>query len=68
MFDGDIRRDQLKSLPDFGGVLLHEVAHARSGHGDVTRGFETELTELLGVASAVAVSNAPAAKQPFWRR
>lgn len=43
-----ILRDQLQSLPKFAGTLLHELVHARSGHADVSRAFETELTELLG--------------------
>ncbi|BAP62900.1 ATP-binding protein [Methanococcus maripaludis] len=29
-----IRRDQLKDLGSYSGVLLHELAHARSGAGD----------------------------------
>jgi hypothetical protein len=65
-----IRRDQLKSLDAFAGVLLHEIAHARSGCDDVTREFENELTELLGVAAAAAVS-APRKgerKRSFWQR
>jgi len=32
----------------FGGTLLHELAHARSGAGDVTREFELALTEVMG--------------------
>jgi hypothetical protein len=51
-----IRRDQLGSLERFAGVLLHEVAHARSGYGDVTRQFENELTEFLGRAAAAALN------------
>lgn len=61
-----VRRDQLASLPAYAGTLLHEIAHARSGHGDVTRAFENELTDLLGQAAAAAlappvVSRGPAA-------
>ena len=69
-----IRRDQLKSLAAYAGVLLHEVAHAKSGFGDVTRDFENELTALLGLAAAAAVTSpsfASAARKkrrPFWRR
>jgi hypothetical protein len=65
-----IRRDQLKSLDAFAGVLLHEIAHAKSGHDDVTREFENELTELLGFAAAAAVSTPekPVHKSSFWRR
>lgn len=51
-----IKRDQLQSLSAFAGVLLHEIGHARSGHDDVTREFENELTEMLGLAASIAVS------------
>ena len=51
-----IRRDQLGSVSAFAATLLHEVAHARSGCSDVTRGFENELTEFLGQAAAGAVA------------
>jgi hypothetical protein len=65
-----IRRDQLHSLNLFAGTLLHELAHARSGHDDVTREFENELTELLGIAAAAAVplDQKLPAKRSFWRR
>lgn len=68
-----IRRDQLRSLADFAGTLLHEIAHARSGHGDVTRAFENELTDYLGVTAAAALPTAspaaaPARKKTFWGR
>lgn len=66
-----IRRDQLKSLRAFAGTLLHELAHARTGHDDVTREFEGELTTLLGVTAAAAIdgpSKAPGTKRSFWRR
>jgi hypothetical protein len=65
-----IRRDQLKSLDCLAGTLLHELAHARTGHDDVTREFENELTALLGMAAASAVRAAPnpPPKRAFWRR
>jgi hypothetical protein len=50
-----IKRTQLKSLSAFAGTLLHEIAHARSGYGDVTRDFESELTRMLGVLAASGV-------------
>ena len=65
-----IRRDQLSALNNFAGVLLHELAHARTGFDDVTREFENELTSLLGVVAA-AVANTPQlkpARKSFWRR
>ncbi len=49
-----ILRKQLGSLPDFAGTLLHEIAHAKTGYVDVSRDFESALTEMLGqVASRV---------------
>jgi hypothetical protein len=66
-----IWRDQLKSLEAFAGTLLHELAHARSGHDDVTREFEDELTMLLGATAAAAVNTrsiTPPHKRLFWRR
>lgn len=69
-----IRRDQLQSLEDFAGTLLHELAHARSGYSDVTRGFENALTDFLGLAAAKVVVHAQGAlsrssrKESFWRR
>lgn len=55
-----IKRDQLRSLKSFAGTLLHELAHARSGEEDVSRGFEEALTELLG--TVVARSLPPSAR------
>ena len=50
-----IRRDQLRSVEAFAGTLLHEIVHARSGFGDVTRDFEIELTELIGKVAAASL-------------
>ena len=43
-----IKRSQLKSLSLFAGTLIHEVIHAKSGWGDLSRGFELALSEMLG--------------------
>jgi len=43
-----INRTQLRSLEDYAGTLLHEIAHARSGAADISSEFEKGLTELLG--------------------
>ncbi len=43
-----VKRSQLRSLETFGGTLLHELTHARTGYDDVTREFEEELTVALG--------------------
>ncbi len=43
-----LHRRILKNKSRFLGVLLHELAHAKSGYADATRGFEGELTGMLG--------------------
>ena len=43
-----IRRDVLQSAEHFCGVLVHELTHADTGYEDVTRSFETALTEQIG--------------------
>ncbi|MGP8159024.1 MAG: ATP-binding protein [Thermoplasmata archaeon] len=43
-----VKRSQLRSLAEFGGTLVHEAAHARSGAPDVDRAFELELTRVVG--------------------
>lgn len=50
-----IKRNKLRSLPDFAGTLLHEAAHATTGAVDVTRHFESVLTGYLGQAADHAV-------------
>jgi len=47
-----IKREQLKNLESYAGTLLHEAAHALSGAGDVSREFESELTNIIGQISA----------------
>ena len=48
-----ILRKQLGSLSDFAGTLLHEIAHAKTGYDDVSREFESALTEMLGKVAAL---------------
>lgn len=47
-----IRRSQLCSIESFAGTLIHECTHAASRCGDVSRAFETALTENLGRQAA----------------
>lgn len=47
-----IRRSQLGSIEKFAGTLIHECTHAASRCGDVSRAFETALTENLGRQAA----------------
>lgn len=47
-----IIRKQLGSLEGFAGTLLHEIAHAKTGYDDVSRDFESALTEMLGRVAA----------------
>ncbi len=51
-----IRRDQLKSDKQFLGVLIHELVHAITGYDDVTRNFETALTDKIGELASALVS------------
>ncbi len=46
-----IKRNQLIDLGSYAGTLLHETAHALSEASDVSREFESELTNLLGKVS-----------------
>ena len=50
-----IKRNRLKSIEEYAGTLLHEVAHATSRTSDVSREFEEELTRLLGIISSKAL-------------
>jgi hypothetical protein len=66
-----IKRTQLGDLADYAGTLLHEAVHAKSGYGDVSRGFELELTRVIGIVSEKALQalkkeerNSPS----LWRR
>lgn len=51
-----IKRSQLSSLAGFAGTLLHEIAHAKSGFGDVNRDFELVLTNFLGQTAVSALT------------
>ena len=62
-----VRRDQLASLPDFAGTLLHELVHAKTGFDDVSRNFEGALTDIIGKTAAAALAPAPAPKFSFRR-
>lgn len=55
-----IKRSELTTVEGFAAVLLHEIAHARSGKTDITIGFEQELTELLGKVASEALRKDPA--------
>lgn len=46
-----IKRSELVNIQSFAGTLLHEITHAKSGFPDVSREFETALTEVIGVLS-----------------
>jgi hypothetical protein len=50
-----IKRDQLISLKDYAGTLLHEIAHAKSGASDVSGAFEQQLTSLIGMIVSKAI-------------
>ncbi|MGB8645664.1 MAG: ATP-binding protein [Anaerolineae bacterium] len=50
-----IKRSELRSLEDYAGTLLHEVAHAISEERDISAGFEGQLTSFLGTLASDAV-------------
>lgn len=50
-----IKRSTLNSVARYAGVLLHELAHATTGAPDVTRQFETALTDYLGQTARHAI-------------
>jgi hypothetical protein len=45
----------LADIQSFAGTLLHEITHAKSGFSDVSREFESKLTEVIGVLSAICL-------------
>lgn len=50
------KRKQLEELSKYAGTLLHECGHAISGAGDVSRDFEAELTDIIGVLASKLLS------------
>lgn len=50
-----IKRDQLRSLKDYAGTLLHEIAHVESGSPDISSKFEQQLTSLIGMIIAKTI-------------
>lgn len=52
-----ILRSILKNRTEFLGTFIHELAHAISGCSDATRGFERELTRLLGIMTDYALKS-----------
>lgn len=57
-----IHRPVLNSLKDYAGTLIHEAIHAKSGLGDVSRNFESELTIAIGQVSEKALTK----KKSWW--
>jgi hypothetical protein len=50
-----IRRAQLRSVAAFSATLIHEITHAQSGCSDVTRKFESALTDAIGMIASKAL-------------
>ncbi|MGH2506937.1 MAG: ATP-binding protein [Terriglobia bacterium] len=63
-----IKRSELRSLQSFAGTLLHELVHARTGYGDVSRDFETALTTLLGSILTIALDERIERRKHWWNR
>lgn len=60
-----IKRSVLSDTKRFIAVLLHEVAHAKSGATDATRAFEEELTNMLGIIGLKAIESSKENKKSF---
>ena len=43
-----LSRKTLETINDYAGTLIHELIHAKTGEDDVTRAFETSLTQTIG--------------------
>ncbi len=50
-----LSKSLLKSKAEFSGTLVHELIHAKTGYGDVTREFERELTKYIGIMAEIAL-------------
>jgi hypothetical protein len=60
-----ISRKQLHNLKDYSGTLIHEIIHAKTGFVDVSREFETALTNAIGTACVAALNKEPTKKSWF---
>jgi hypothetical protein len=58
-----IHRPMLNSIKDYAGTLIHEAIHAKSGLGDVSRNFESELTIAIGQVCEKALTK----KKSWWQ-
>lgn len=52
-----ILRSQLQNETDLFGTVIHEIIHATTGAVDVSRYFESELTQMIGKLSAMILSD-----------
>lgn len=50
-----VKRSTLSSIERYAGTLLHEIAHALSDADDVSREFESELSQIIGIISSKAL-------------
>lgn len=57
-----IHRPMLNLLKDYSGTLIHEAIHAKSGLGDISRNFESELTVAIGQVCEKALTK----KKSWW--
>lgn len=63
-----ISRKTLSSLDLYAGTLIHELIHAKTGYGDVSREFETALTKTIGKITKHYLDKQPSRKKKksFW--
>jgi len=57
-----IHRPMLNSIKYYAGTLIHEAIHAKSGLGDISRNFESELTIAIGQVCEKALTK----KKSWW--
>lgn len=55
-------------MQSFAATLLHEITHAKSGFTDVSREFETALTEVIGILSTVCLGGEAVLHQRVGQR
>ncbi len=71
-----INRKALSSLSEYSGALIHELIHASTGYTDVTRNFESSLTQMIGSLCENILNQIednpdytlPPKKYPWWRK
>lgn len=62
-----IARKQLDSIENFSATLIHELIHAETGLPDVSREFESSLTEYLGKFCKKIIAQDKVVSKSIWQ-